>query len=257
MNSHIRRTELHSLGDLIGEVSNLIEETGLRWWFRGQDDASWDLLPSVRREYTKEQERFLSNEFYSKARTRHHRCPADDDYAAWLSLMRHYGLPTRLLDWSNSPLVAAFFATQRSARHRSGETVVDASIWALAPGSFNEAQGFERYLYPLNAAQLRELLRPALKGDDTTNKAVGAWAVETDPRMQVQQGAFTVHASDTPLNKMEACHDWLRQFVIPAQDVPSMAWELEAMGVRLADLFPDLGHLATELKSWHKSLTPK
>lgn len=247
----ISKIELHSLNELIGAVDHLLTETNWRWWFRGEEEHSWPLLPRVRRGYTKDQERFLSNEFYTRARTRHHKCPNDDDWAGWLSTMQHYGLPTRLLDWSNSPLVAAFFATQRFARHGSRKTDTHASIWALAPGALNEAQGFEGYLYPLNAARLTKLLRPAIKGRDTTKKVVAAWAIETDPRMQVQQGAFTVHSSDLPLNKIKGSENWLRQFIIPVKDVHTIARELDLMGIRLADLFPDLDHLATELKARH------
>jgi hypothetical protein len=54
--------------------------------------------------------------------------PSEDDLAGWLSLMQHYRLPTRLLDWSFSPLIAAYF----SVNDRFVEPV-DACIWALAP----------------------------------------------------------------------------------------------------------------------------
>lgn len=234
---------VQSLGDLVRAVTTLAKETKLSWWYRGHINAKWDLLPAARRGYTKKQERHLSNEFYVRARTRYNRCPPQEDYAGWLALMQQYGLPTRLLDWTSSPLIAAFFATQVPDRHN------DACVWALAPEQFNEAQGYEPLLYPLNAEQLHDLLKPALKGEDKHEKIIAARAIEMDPRMQVQQGAFTVHASEVPLNHLPGCDGWLRRFVIPAKAATTVAWELEVVGFRLGDLFPDLGNLAAELRA--------
>jgi hypothetical protein len=240
------------VADLTREVDSLVAETNLKWCFRGHTSVSWDLLPRVKREYSGEQEKYFSNEFYVRARRRHSSLPERDDAAGWLALMQHYGLPTRLLDWTRSALIAAFFATEPYQRHMSTPTGTDACIWALAPSRLNVSQGFESYWYPLDANKLRDLIVPAWKGQDTTTKVAAAMAVETDIRMQMQQGCFTVHSSDIPLNQMPDCTDWLRKYVIPVDSLPLMARELEILGFRLGDLFPDLGNVATELRGVHR-----
>jgi len=251
----MRAERIESLADLIVGVEKLVATTSLVWWFRGHSDSGWDLLPFARRGYTREEERYLSNEFYVRAKLRHHAVPNDDDFAGWLALMQHYGLPTRLLDWTRSPMVAAFFATEPFQQHSENpekEPITDACIWALAPGLLNPDQGFENYLLPLNARQPEKIIRPSRKGRDTSDKVAAAMAIETDMRMQMQQGAFTVHASDTPLNLMPNYNEWLRKWVIPAEYIRAMARQLDLAGFRLGDLFPDLGNLAKELKGRHR-----
>ena len=53
--------------------------------------------------------------------------PADEDYLAWLALMQHYGTPTRLLDFTYSFYVAAFFAMEDRPQRKTTE----AAIWAI------------------------------------------------------------------------------------------------------------------------------
>lgn len=149
-------TVVHSLDDLVSAIVKLWENEPGWLWFRGHRDSRWDLLPSVRRDYTFEQERYMSNRFYARARTRHHNCPDNDDWAGWLSLMQHYGLPTRLLDWSESPFIAAFFATHEYLRAEQVETKA-ASIWVVDAIKLNVAQGFEPVAPPLNAKVVEPL----------------------------------------------------------------------------------------------------
>ena len=100
------------------------------WIFRGQEDYSWRLQSSIDRvsfknEIANQKKHF--EEFYIRDIKRNPHLYADkfnvnSDFQV-LSLLQHYGIPTRLVDFSASPYVAAFFAVINS------ET--DSSIFAI------------------------------------------------------------------------------------------------------------------------------
>jgi len=134
--------------------------------------------------------------------------------------------------------------------------LTDAAIWMLDPIRLNELQGYKPVFPPLDALSVEPLVRPALKDDDTCDTgelAVLAVApVESDVKMFAQQGTFTVHVSDEPLDLMAGSEEWLKKIVVPEQHVPEMALELDVLGVRLSGLFPDLYHLAREIEKGHR-----
>jgi hypothetical protein len=242
-----------SVAELTEVAGGIFSATSKRWWFRGQKNADWDLLPSIKRGHSRQQERYLTNLFYTGAQARYPNCPPSDDYGAWLALMQHYGLPTRLLDWTHSLLVGAYFAIKYSFDMDQTDDLADAAIWMLDPTGLNESQGYEPVFPPLNARSVEPLVRPALKGDDASTLAVLAVApIESDMKMFAQQGAFTIHVADEPLNLMTGREEWLRKIIVPERHVPAMAMELDVLGARLAGLFPDLYHLAREIKKQHK-----
>jgi hypothetical protein len=78
-------------------------------------------------------------------------------------------------------------------------------------------------------------------------------AAENDMRMLIQQGCFTIHTDQQPLNEREGQERYLTELRIPAQSVRKMAYEIDVCGFRKGDIYPDLEHLATELKDTWRS----
>ncbi len=222
-------------------------------WFRGQRAASWDVLPFIWRGYSPDKdldfvdkERNFTNRFRTRAAIRIPTPPAADEYAHWLSLMQHYGLPTRLLDWTRSPLIAAYFAV---AKYRDATVEPeDAAVWVLKPHTLNLSEGYAEITYPIDSPTALPMVEPAFKSRVENDKVLAVMAVEHDMRMFVQQGAFTIHSDRSPLNKRDRSFDYLVRLEIKSDDVYRFAWEIYAAGIRKGDIFPDLTNLADELK---------
>lgn len=156
----------------------------------------WKLIPSVKRSpYDKEQyEQCLTTDFYIETKRRRINTP--NNKSGWLSLMQHYGLQTRLLDWSGSPSVALYFATEN---YKYSQT--DGALWVLNPELLNELQGYKKYLFPMDYNTPLEFLEEAFYPTKAKDKIIACCNVEYDLRMYVQQANFTIHDSNIPLKK--------------------------------------------------------
>ena len=95
----------------IDELCMLITLRTKDWdtcWYRGCTSPSYSRLPSLLREESQEKrEGYLAIEFRRRA---HSRLKGISSQFDWLCAMQHYGLPTRLLDWSESLAVALYFS---------------------------------------------------------------------------------------------------------------------------------------------------
>jgi hypothetical protein len=244
--------EFSSIGELVSWVADRVESRRRIVWFRGHRRHDWELGATIWRDYRKEDERNFTNRFRSRASNRHQWLPTYDDCAHWLSLMQHYGLPTRLLDWSRSPLIAAYFAVEKYVYDRSSEPT-DACIWALEPHALNVAEGFEKVTPPIDAHMCEEMLVPAFSHQARENgKVLAVMAAERDVRMFVQQGCFTIHSDQTALDQRKHHDEYLTKLTIPARYVRRLAFEIDVCGFRKGDMFPDLANLAEELKGTYK-----
>jgi hypothetical protein len=94
-----------------------------RWVFRGLGDDAYDLIPSIGRDgrYNSSRERAVLDVFRRRI-TEYVDNPKALDEWDTLGLAQHHGAPTRLMDWTSNPLVAAYFAN--SAEGKGGDPVV-------------------------------------------------------------------------------------------------------------------------------------
>jgi len=79
-------------------------------WFRGQSDHKHKLLPSIFRQGERHGVKFDEHKMFEEFKRRYpdHSSSHKTTYE-WLTLMQHYGLPTRLLDWSSNLLIGLYF----------------------------------------------------------------------------------------------------------------------------------------------------
>jgi hypothetical protein len=220
----------------------------LGWVFRGQDNIEWPLRPKAGRDefYLKATSTWIEKGQSSSdlGRFSHWREQAvaytdalpQNDFEC-LAFAQHYGLATRLLDWSTNPLVALFFAVEMQ-----GET--DGAVFCHMPWFI-----IDRH----NSAIDREFDRVAL----LTPRPF-------DRRIAAQSGVFTFHfhperaLTATQVNEEArgAAPDGVDLVTIrvPAKAKPSLLRQLNEIGINRKYLFPDLEGLS-EFVNWETGRT--
>ena len=234
---------ISSLSSLFKHVLKCREDHGTEVWWRGHADSTWNLVPGVYRGSRNElYERNITLRFWRSAPTRHARCPARDDLSAWIQLMQHYRLPTRLLDWTQSPLVALFFAVTELPSTAG-------AIWALSPFALNKQSIGERMVLNTTDPRIQSLIAPAFNTVATSppSETLATLGEEFDLRMALQLGAFTIHGAPTPLESHAEAGTCLRKIEIAPEAKSGLSEALFFLGIRRSNLFPDLENLSREL----------
>jgi hypothetical protein len=94
------------------DLHSLIDINERSTYYRGQASAQWELRPKAGRPpYNQGPDKggFI---FFKRNAVKYLPIVPNNEWD-WLALAQHYGVPTRLLDWSRNPLIAAFFAVNR------------------------------------------------------------------------------------------------------------------------------------------------
>jgi hypothetical protein len=149
-----------------------------------------------------------------------------------------------LLDWTESPLVAAYFAVDGPD--------ADGCIWGLSPSRLNRDLVDVDGLVMMQNTHAKKIAENAFSGNRSPEPmTIAIDGQEIDPRMLAQMSRFTVHSESTPLDELVHPESAKRlcQYIIPKDAKEKISKQLSALGIRRSNLFPDLASLATELKS--------
>lgn len=242
---------VNSLSDLIDYTRRTYLRGQYFQWYRGHLCDTWELLPSVYRGNFLRNESQMSYDFYMRASTILDNKPQKNDFAGWFSLMQHYGLPTRLLDWSKSLLIAAYFATYNYQSMPN----IDGCIWILRPGRLNEVYGLGNIIPPLDSEVISGLLEPVFypsrEKNESKNKIYATYPVEANVRINAQHSAFTVHNS---FNKLDDIKDsvLIDKVIIPYVKKEDILESIRFCGVSSRTVFPDLEHISKHLKEYYE-----
>jgi hypothetical protein len=221
------------------------------WAFRGHVSAQWPLVPSLTRrlqQFSPEPRLWPLREaramriFRRKAHIYLSDRAALDDDLRCLALMQHHGAATRLLDFTKSPFVAAFFALESASR--------DVAVFALnTPALWYSAPTFDPSL-------TRSMIDPRVPANFERYFAGNTLPVlwfgepsEMDSRLVAQSGLFVVpgvldQPLDVILDGYGGSEPLLTKFILPLTMRDEAMRALYRMNVTYATLFPDLDGLA-------------
>jgi hypothetical protein len=154
-----------------------------------------------------------------------------------VGLARHYGLPTRLLDWTTNPLVGLWFAVS-TPEHRRERDAGNRVFYVFVADYAHDIE----YDPDSHARQV-----------DTEGRVRVFHPPHIDKRISAQGSWFSVHPFDKKTNaylplSSETIRGRLDKYEIPSSAASRIQVELLDLGVSPASLFPDLGGLAEALE---------
>ncbi len=231
LSNELEVIEIDNVGDYIKSIREFEHRHIAQWFFRGHPDSSFKLVPSLYRlsldgsfATWNDLEKYMMDAFQRESVPFLNHMPAD--YLEWLAVAQHYGLPTRLLDWTSNPLIGLYFAVESSFQS-------DANVWCIGiPSTNNCLPESTNFAQRITLAKAGFLYFPRHAFDRTIN----------------QSGCFTVHESEIPLEEANQfpLNIFIRVRIAAANKAPIIN-ELFTLGIHRGFVYPGLEGIAKRL----------
>lgn len=209
--------------------------------YRGVTHEDYDLRPKVGRLEKKRKNESLINLEQRILRRFEERAipylgifPGEDEWE-WMAIGQHHGLPTRMLDWSRNPLVAAYFAVEREIlKHELKKYSGNSAIYAFKGKTV------------ISKGNLFDINTKYKNGPFKIKKTEKFVPAHLDKRITAQSGIFTIHHDPTIKypNEIEP----LFKLTIPSNQRKIWKKRLHSLGINRASLFPDLDNLCSHIE---------
>lgn len=223
-------------------------------WYRGHGSENYLLEPFIHRGKTaadkaaiEKMEQAVYEEFVRRS-------PLFDGYKRdpWdlLFLMQHYRAPTRLLDWTASPLVALFFALM------SGGSEENSVVWCFDPSAWNGVILSDikepPHIFTTEEGLVKQY-HPTFSEKSSRNEPLAIQGIMNNPRINAQKGRFVIFGSEPKPLEQYANQYKIKQKIITKIEINKTEKEkilsdLESYGITYSTIFPDLEGLAIEIR---------
>ena len=257
-------TAIKTNAKLLGNVQEYLDVTEYlretfdveKPWYRGVSHSKYDLIPKVYRDRLWQRhenfEGWLFVDFTNRARP----FVSDHHYSLWnwYFTMQHYGLPTRLLDWTEGSLTALYFAVG------DPENTYTPSVYFMNPYWFDEfvykKDEGEGMVYNTDDSVISEEHRSRLlsyigEGEEPPKSPLCIEPPSIDCRIQAQKSVFTIHGKLINPFRILARDNDKAQIVkirFATKKAKYMKQQLYGMGITEGTLFPDIEGLARDIK---------
>lgn len=223
--------------------------------FRGQRySKKYKLLPSILRYdkdnkllYSKKCDTIFLNMFKTKAIKYVENIPSNN--WEWMFCAQHYELPTRLLDWTESPLIALYFALETATMTQEENPIV----WSVNP-------------YLLNSLSIEiesdESIPNLFEDDDCfkfieqnysikatkTKYPIVVSGLKNNARIEAQQGLFCLYPiNGKPLEEFKDKDDYLQGIEINKETIDEIKKDLFFLGIKKINVFPELQSISKDI----------